>query len=76
MKSYIRTGTVRLCRLLLGVTLLTGAGAALAADSALVAKLRALRPDLPIVQVAPSPVPGFVAIELEGGTFLYGSLSS
>jgi thiol:disulfide interchange protein DsbC len=40
---------------------------------AFVAKLRALRPDLPIAQVHPSPLPGFFAVELAGGTFLYGS---
>lgn len=46
---------------------------ALAADAAVVERLRALRPDLPIVRVTPSPVQGFLAVELDGGTFLYAS---
>lgn len=51
----------------------TAAGGFAADGSVLVDKLKALRPDLPIVAVKPSPVPGFVAVELEGGEFLYGS---
>ena len=39
----------------------------------LLAKLKALRPDLPIVMVHPTPVPGIHGVELAGGTFLYGT---
>jgi len=45
----------------------------LAAESLVVQKLRELRPDLPITRVLPSPVAGFVAVEIDGGTFLYAS---
>lgn len=43
-----------------------------AADS-VVAKLRALRPDLPIEGAAPAQIPGMVAIQLSGGNMLYAS---
>lgn len=45
--------------------------AAAPSENALVARLKALRPDLPIVMVHPTPVAGIQGIELEGGTFLY-----
>lgn len=38
-----------------------------------VARLRALRPDLPIQRVTSSPVDSLVAIELEGGAMLYAT---
>ncbi len=38
-----------------------------------VAKLKALRPNLSIVKVTPAPVPGLIAIELAGGSVLYAS---
>jgi thiol:disulfide interchange protein DsbC len=41
--------------------------------AAAIAKLRALRPDLPIESVTPSPLAGFVTIELTGGTMLYAT---
>jgi thiol:disulfide interchange protein DsbC len=41
--------------------------------SAAVARLRELRPDLPVESATPSPIPGFVTIELTGGTMLYAS---
>lgn len=39
----------------------------------LVAKLQALRPDIPIEKVSASPVPGIYALELAGGTVFYGT---
>jgi thiol:disulfide interchange protein DsbC len=44
-----------------------------AAEAAAVAKLKALRPDLPIESVETAPLPGFVTIELAGGTLLYAT---
>lgn len=45
-----------------------------AADGqALVAKLKALRPEIPIERVAPSPLPGIYQLELAGGTVFYGT---
>jgi thiol:disulfide interchange protein DsbC len=41
--------------------------------AALVAKLKALRPDIPIEGVSSSPVPGIYALELTGGTVFYGT---
>lgn len=61
---------------LTGLCLLVLSAGAFAEDDGsanLMQKLRALRPDLPITAVNPSPVQGFYAIELQGGTFLYGS---
>jgi thiol:disulfide interchange protein DsbC len=46
---------------------------ALAAEGLAVQRLRELRPDLPITRVLPSPVPGFVAVEIDGGSVLYAS---
>jgi thiol:disulfide interchange protein DsbC len=43
------------------------------AADAVVAKLRALRPDLPIEGAAPAQIPGMVAIQLSGGNMLYAS---
>jgi thiol:disulfide interchange protein DsbC len=43
------------------------------ATDAVVAKLKALRPDLPIVSVSTAPIPGMIAIELSGGSVLYAS---
>jgi thiol:disulfide interchange protein DsbC len=40
---------------------------------AVVAKLTALRPDLPIEAAAPAEMPGMIAIELTGGTMLYAT---
>ncbi len=45
-----------------------------AEDARVVEKLRALRPDLPINSVTPTPVAGYLAVELDGGTFLYASV--
>jgi len=49
------------------------AAAAPATGAALVARLQALRPDIPIERVAPTPLPGIVALELGGGTVFYGT---
>jgi thiol:disulfide interchange protein DsbC len=38
-----------------------------------VAKLKALRPDLPIESVSAGPLPGITVIELSGGTMLYAT---
>lgn len=39
----------------------------------LISKLRALRPDIPIERVGPSPLPGIFTLELAGGTVFYGT---
>lgn len=39
----------------------------------LVERLKALRPDIPIENVASSPIPGIYALELAGGTVFYGT---
>lgn len=56
------------------------AGIAHAAESAggddgahLVARLRALRPDIPIEAVSASPLPGIYELKLTGGTVFYGT---
>lgn len=46
---------------------------AAAEAAALVAKLKALRPDIPIEAVRKSPLPGIYALELTGGTVFYGT---
>jgi thiol:disulfide interchange protein DsbC len=52
----------------------TDAGSADASlGSALVARLQALRPDIPVERVSPTPLPGIVALELGGGTIFYGT---
>lgn len=40
---------------------------------ALVERLKALRPDIPIEGVAPSPLPGIYQLDLPGGTVFYGT---
>ena len=39
----------------------------------LITRLKKVRPDIPILSVAESPVAGVYAIELEGGTMVYGT---
>jgi thiol:disulfide interchange protein DsbC len=39
----------------------------------LVQNLQALRPDIPIEGVSPTPIPGIYALELGGGTVFYGT---
>jgi len=41
--------------------------------AALVERLQALRPDIPVERVSPTPLPGIVALELGGGTVFYGT---
>jgi len=48
-------------------------GASVDGADKLVAKLKALRPDIPIEKVTTSPVPGIYALELPGGTVFYGT---
>jgi thiol:disulfide interchange protein DsbC len=43
------------------------------AADAVVAKLKALRPDLPIEGADASPIPGMIAIKMTGGNVLYAS---
>ncbi len=63
----------RVAALVITLSMLAGGAVQAAATSpnALVARLKALRPDLPVVMVHPTPVAGIQGIELEGGTFLY-----
>jgi thiol:disulfide interchange protein DsbC len=48
-------------------------GASVDGADKLVAKLKALRPDIPIEKVSTSPIPGIYALELPGGTVFYGT---
>jgi len=47
--------------------------AAADSDNLLLKRLKRVRPDIPINSVSPSPVPGILAMELEGGTMFYGT---
>jgi thiol:disulfide interchange protein DsbC len=59
---------------LLALVSTTGAVADSAAGGqALVSKLKALRPEIPIERVTPSPLPGIYQLELAGGTVFYGT---
>lgn len=49
------------------------AGAGNGEGSALVARLKALRPEIPIESVANSPLPGILQLNLAGGTVFYGT---
>lgn len=70
-----------ICGLLAFVLTLAVSGPALAADDgvtadggqALVSRLKALRPEIPIEAVHPSPLPGIYQLELSGGTVFYGT---
>jgi len=71
LRSYVST-------VLFTVAVLCGGVAAAApisqgAVDAVVAKLRALRPDLPIESAVAAPIPGMIAIELTGGNVLYAT---
>jgi thiol:disulfide interchange protein DsbC len=61
--------------LLFGNVVLAATPAAVSqqAVDTVVAKLKALRPDLPIEEAAPAAMPGMIAIELTGGTTLYAT---
>jgi thiol:disulfide interchange protein DsbC len=52
---------------------LRAAEPAAADGQALVERLHALRPDIPIERVTATPLPGIVALELAGGTIFYGT---
>jgi thiol:disulfide interchange protein DsbC len=47
---------------------------AAASGAELVARLKALRPELPIERVSEAPLPGMVQLELRGGTVFYGTV--
>jgi thiol:disulfide interchange protein DsbC len=49
------------------------AGAAEQGGAALVERLQTLRPNIRVLRVMPSPVPGIVGLEVTGGTILYGT---
>jgi len=63
---------------LLAIPLLDGnvvsaAAPAASPNDAIIAKLKALRPDLPIEGAVPSPIPGMIEVQLTGGSSLYAS---
>ena len=62
-----------LATLLLPALSLSSAAAADEGGDTLVAKLKALRPEIPIERVSPSPLPGIYQLELTGGTVFYGT---
>jgi thiol:disulfide interchange protein DsbC len=49
------------------------AGMAEHGGAALVERLQALRPNIRVLRVSPTPVPGVVGLEVTGGTILYGT---
>jgi len=49
------------------------AATAATSGSALVARLKALRPEIPIESVAATPLPGIIQLNLSGGTVFYGT---
>jgi thiol:disulfide interchange protein DsbC len=65
--------------LLIAMSLLLGDAMSAAAPSAtnpadsVVAKLKALRPDLEIEGAAPSPISGLIAVQISGGSMLYAT---
>ena len=68
--------TISIRSLLVALLALLTAASASAENSggqALVTKLKALRPDIPIERVSPSPLPGIYQLELSGGTVFYGT---
>ena len=72
LRSFVAIGVVAIT-ILCGEAMSAAAPAAQNATDAVVAKLKALRPDLPIVSVSTAPIPGMIAIELSGGSVLYAS---
>lgn len=68
----IRTCTRFIAALFAAGALAGGAGADEGSDL-LVERLQTLRPDIPIERVSASPVAGIYALELTGGTVLYGT---
>jgi len=51
----------------------TDAVTAAESDNLLLRRLKRVRPDIPINSVSPSPIPGILAMELDGGAMLYGT---
>jgi len=59
--------------LLCGNVMSAAPPAAVGTNDPVIAKLKALRPDLPIESVKPSPIPGLVAIVMTDGSELYAT---
>lgn len=51
----------------------SGAKTAAESGNLLLERLKRIRPDIPINTVSPSPVPGILTLELDGGAMLYGT---
>jgi len=51
----------------------TQAVTAAESDNLLLSRLKRIRPDIPIDSVYPSPIPGILAMEVEGGGMIYGT---
>jgi thiol:disulfide interchange protein DsbC len=71
-RSFVAIGVVAIT-LPCGEAFAAAAPTAQSATDAVVAKLKALRPDLPIEGASAAPIPGLIAIELSGGSVLYAS---
>jgi thiol:disulfide interchange protein DsbC len=72
LRSFAAIGVVAIT-ILCGEVMSAAAPTAQSATDAVVAKLKALRPELPIESVTSAPIPGMFAIQLEGGSVLYAS---
>ena len=72
LRSFVAIVVVAIS-MLWGDAMSAAAPAGQSAADAVVAKLRVLRPDLPIEGATPALIPGMVAIELSGGNVLYAS---
>ena len=64
---------IRLISAVVAVFVSTLAIAAEDEASVLLERLKAARPDIPVLAVHETPVPNVHALELPGGTFLYGT---
>jgi thiol:disulfide interchange protein DsbC len=78
MRRIRKTALLSLLTLLGGLqaVAVAHAGAEAAVDDsarAIVARLQALRPELPVLRVSPAPLPGFYTVELGGGGMLYAT---
>jgi len=72
--SMMLLGVAAAASLALPLTAAEEAASPAAGDAdKLVQRLKALRPDIPIENVASSPIPGIYALELAGGTVFYGT---
>jgi thiol:disulfide interchange protein DsbC len=72
LRSFVAIGVVAIT-ILCGEAMSAAAPTAQNSMDAVVAKLKALRPDLPIESASAAPIPGLIAIELTGGSVLYAS---